>query len=93
MKYMHALFSSTRGNFLWFGIATGAVMSFAVTLIVVVWEWLENPGGIFHNKNETNWGFVIDTAISWFVPTFIHFAVIASIGHLLWSAIRKRRRG
>ena len=78
---------------MWFGIATGAVMSFVVTLIVVVWEWLENPGGIFHNENETNWGFVIDTAISWFVPTFIHFAVIASIGHLLWSAIRKRRRG
>lgn len=93
MKYMHVLISSARGNFLWFGIATGAVLSFAVTLVVVVWEWLENPGGIFHNENGTNWGFVLDTAISWFVPTFIHVAVIASIAHLLWSAIRKRRKG
>lgn len=78
---------------MWFGIATGAVMSFAVTLIVVVWEWLENPGGIFHNENGTNWGFVLDTAISWFVPTFMYVAVIASIAHLLWWAVRKRRRG
>ena len=83
--------SRTKTKFLWFGIVTGALMSAIVTLIVVVWEWLENPGGIFHNENGTNWGFVFDTATSWFVPTFIYVAVIAAISHLAWSAIMRRR--
>jgi hypothetical protein len=91
MKDMRIFFSSTRAAFFRFGIAAGVVVSFAVTLIVVIWEWLENPGGIFHNDNGTNWEFVLDTAISWFVPTFVHVAVIASIAHLLWSAFRRYR--
>ena len=93
MKDMRIFFSSKRAAFLWFGVAAGAAVSLAITIIVVVWEWLENPGGIFHNEDGTNWGFVLDTAVSWFVPTFIHVAVIASIVHLVWSAIRRRRKG
>ena len=83
--------SRIRATFWWFGIATGALISATVTLIVVVWEWLENPGGIFHNENGTNWGFLLDTATSWLVPTFIYVAVIASILHMAWSAIRRHR--
>ena len=83
--------SETRASFLWFGITTGALVSAIVTLIVVIWEWLENPGGIFHDENGTNWGFVLDTATSWLVPTFIYVAVIAAISHLAWSAIGRRR--
>ena len=77
----------------WFGIAAGAVVSLTVTLIIVVWEWLENPGGIFRDENGTNWNFILDTAISWFVPTFILVGIIASAAHLLWSLIRNRGRG
>lgn len=93
MKDMPAFLSQIQTKFWWFGIAVGTVVSLTITLIVVIWEWLENPAGIFHNGNGTNWNFVLDTAISWFVPTFIHVAVIAAIAHLLWSAIRRRRRG
>jgi len=88
---MQTLTLNIRANFWLFGIVTGAFISATVTLIVVVWEWLENPGGIFHNADGTNWGFVFDTAISWLVPTFICTAVIALILHLGWSAIRRRR--
>jgi hypothetical protein len=91
MKDMRTRFLPPRATFLWFGIASGAVASLTITIVVVVWEWLENPGGIFHNENGTNWEFVLDTAISWFVPTFVYVAVMASIGHLVWSAIRRRR--
>lgn len=72
----------------WLGIAAGAAISSAVTAIVVVWEWLENPGGIFRGESGTNWGFVFDTAISWFVPTFIYAALVASGLHLAWSLVR-----
>ena len=76
----------------WLGLAAGAAVSSAVTVIVVIWEWLENPGGIFHSEAGTNWEFVFDTAVSWFVPTFVYVAFIASGLHLAWSAVRKRRR-
>ena len=76
----------------WLGLAAGAVVSSIVTVIVVIWEWRENPGGIFHSETGTNWEFVVDTAVSWFVPTFVYVAFIASGLHLAWSAVRKRRR-
>lgn len=76
----------------WLGLAVGAIVSSSVTVIVVVWEWLENPGGIFHSEIGTNWEFVFDTAISWFIPTFVYAAIIVSVLHLAWSFIAKRRR-
>jgi hypothetical protein len=81
----------TAKNKSWvFGIMTGAATSAVVTLVIVVWEWLENPGGIFHNADGTNWGFVFETATSWFVPTFIYVAALAVALHLGWSVWRRR---
>lgn len=76
----------------WLGLAVGAAVSSVVTVIVVIWEWLENPGGIFRSAAGTNWRFVLDTAFSWFLPTFVYAAIIASAVHLAWSVVRKRRR-
>jgi hypothetical protein len=76
----------------WLGLAVGAAVSAAVTLVITIWEWLENPGGIFHDETGTRWNFVVDTAVSWFVPTFIYVAVIASALHLAWIAARTLRR-
>jgi hypothetical protein len=73
-----------------FGIVAGASTSAVVSLVIVTWEWLENPGGIFHNADGTNWKFVVETAVSWLVPTFIYVAVLAAILHLGWSAWRRR---
>ena len=77
----------------WLGLALGAAVSTVVTLVIVIWEWLENPGGIFHDESGTRWEFVLDTAVSWFVPTFLYVAVIASVLHLAWSGIKRLRRG
>jgi hypothetical protein len=72
----------------WLGLAVGVAISSTVTVIIVIWEWLENPGGIFRGDGGTNWGFVFDTAISWFVPTFVYAALFASALHLAWSVAR-----
>ena len=72
----------------WLGLAVGAGVSSTVTVIVVVWEWLENPGGIFRNEFGTNWNFVFDTAISWFVPTFVYATLIAAGLQITWSVVR-----
>ena len=71
-----------------FGILTGAAVATAITVIVTVWEWLENPGGIFRDANGTNWHFIYDTAVSWFVPVFGWVAIGAALAHLLWTRLR-----
>ena len=42
------------------GLSVAGVMSFIA--------WQHNPQGIFHDELGTNWDFVFDTALSWFVP-------------------------
>jgi len=90
-QYMSDLHSSIRVNSWLFGVVIGAVISAAITLVIVVWEWRENPGGIYRDANGTNLGIVFDTAISWLVPVFIGTAIIASVLQLLWSTMRERR--
>ncbi len=59
------------------GLLFGAAVALSVTLVICLWEWIENPGGIFHGDDGTNWGFVFDTAISWLIPTFFYAVLIA----------------
>ena len=65
----------------------GAVVSMVVTVVICLWEWIENPGGIFHGADGTNWQFVLDTALSWLVPTFVDVVVIATLVRLLWLVV------
>ena len=76
-------------HFWLFGLTIGAISASIVTIIITVWEWIENPSGIFHDQNGTNWSFVYDTAISWFVPTFIQVSIISAIMHILFSLVKR----
>ncbi|QQX78892.1 hypothetical protein JK628_15140 [Shewanella sp. KX20019] len=69
-------------------IKWASIFSAIVTLVIVVWEWLENPGGIFRGAGGTQWQFVYDTAISWFLPTFIYSIVVVFIAATLYSAVK-----
>ena len=62
-------------------------MAVIVTIIIVIWEWVENPGGIFRDASGTNWGFIFETAISWLMPTFGYVTLIAVLIHLAWFGI------
>lgn len=81
-----------KKHFWSFAIVAGFSVSLIVTLIIVTWEWLENPGGIFHGQNGTNWSFIYDTGISWFLPTFANVTLIAAIGHLIFSGFKWYRK-
>ena len=70
-------------------LTLGTITSFIVTFIITLWEWIENPGSIFHNKNGTNWSFVYDTAISWFIPTFINVTLISAVFYLIILLLKK----
>ena len=62
------------------GAAVGVLASLMSFL-----DWQKNPSGIFHNELGTNWRFVFETAISWFVPVAI-LASIISVAVFLWRS-------
>ena len=74
-----------------FCLVAGLVIGLVVTLVLTVWEWLENPNGIFHGPEGTHWKFVCDTAFSWFFPTFMQSTPVVFVLHLLLSISRRKR--
>ncbi len=70
------------------GPVSGLVIAIVVTTVVTLWEWIENPGGIFRDDEGTRWNFVYDTAISWFLPTLGYGAFIATAILLVVWALR-----
>lgn len=51
------------------GIMTGLAAAFIISVVPTAWDWLENPGGIFHDSTGTRWHFVSETFLSWFWPS------------------------
>lgn len=55
------------------GVLTGAFYAYS--------DWRLNPGGIFRNDHGTDWGIVMETVTSWWVPvagwvTFLSWVVL-----------------
>ena len=71
-----------------FALLTGTLVAVLVTSTVTLWEWIENPGGIFHGTEGTNWRFVLETAISWLVPTLFWATIVVFAFHVLASVMR-----
>ena len=63
------------------GLALGLAASAVLAIVMTYADWRLNPGGIFWNKQGTNWAIVWETLVSWFVPT-IPAAVILSVAVL-----------
>lgn len=72
-----------------FALLAGSLVSVSIALVVTLWEWLENPGGIFRGPEGTRWSFVLETAWSWLLPTLLYATLIALCCHLLVSWIRR----
>ena len=73
-----------------YGCKLGLVVAGLLTLVVTYWDWFANPGGIFHSSAGTNWPFVAETALSWFLPTWALVSAAAVVVHWLWLKLRKR---
>lgn len=82
------MISYIQKHFWAFGLCIALVFSVLLAGLFSMWNWVENPGGIFHDSVRTNWGFVYDTAASWFVPIFLYTFGAASAMHLLKSQFR-----
>lgn len=77
----HAIVSAIIG----FGAAT------IVAGIATFLDWQLNPGGIFRSEAGTNWQFVIDTFMSWFIPVFIAVALLCAAGLLVFASVARRQ--
>ena len=75
-----------------YGLVAGASVALSIAAVITVWEWLENPGGIFHGPEGTNWRFVAETAVSWLLPVFALTSVVAIACHFLFTYLRFRPR-
>lgn len=73
-----------------FGLTVGFAIATLTTIIITLWELIENPGGIFRSPDGINWQFVFETATSWFIPTFVSITGIAALGHLIWILVRRK---
>ena len=71
------------------GLLAGFGFALVLTLIVTLWDWLENPSQIFHGAGGTHWGVVAETALSWFLPTLFYAVLVAWCGTFLVSITRK----
>jgi len=49
----------------------GSVVGTLIAALFALWDWIENPGGIFSGPDGTSWSVVFETGLSWFVPTFL----------------------
>ena len=76
-----------------FGLAVGFGVAALITIIITTWELIENPGGIFRGPGGINWQFVIKTATSWFFPSFASITVVAALGRLIWTLVRRNLYG
>ena len=76
-----------------FGLAVGFSIAALITIIITLWELIENPGGIFRGPDGINWPFVFETVTSWFIPTFVIITGAAALGHLIWILIRRKHYG
>jgi hypothetical protein len=78
------LLKSTR-----FGLLFGAIVAVILSSAMTLWDWLENPGGIFRGPDGTQWDVVLETLYSWLLPGFVGAAFVALLCHLALSWIRR----
>ena len=76
-----------------YGVLVGILVAGAVSLVIMPWELWENPGGVFRGASGVNWNNVLETLVSWFVPTFCYAAIVGAVARLAWILIGRMRAG
>jgi len=71
-----------------FGLKFGVLVSALISIGMTLWNWLENPSGVFHGPEGTHWWFLLETLTSWLLPTFVYAAFMGLLGHLIASWVR-----
>ncbi|MBY6185701.1 hypothetical protein KUV89_03480 [Marinobacter hydrocarbonoclasticus] len=57
------------------GTSIGIAIAAMLSGLMAIWDWCENPGGIFRSVSGTQWHYVWGTFISWLGPTLPSFGM------------------
>ena len=68
-----------------YAILLGVTVGLVVASVVSFLDWRLNPSGIFHSALGTNWQFVRDTWISWFLPVWAACSAVSVPAFFWWS--------
>ena len=82
------MFLMSRNRWI-YAVLIGASAGLFVASIISFLDWRLNPSGIFHSDLGTNWRFVWETWISWFIPVFVIGSAV-SVPVLFWFSKRKK---
>lgn len=61
------------------GVAIGVIVGLLMTLV----GWQDNPSGVYQNEHAIQWGNLIDTWLSWFIPV-AGLTTVLSVAVLVW---------
>lgn len=68
-----------------YAILLGVTAGFIVASVMSFLDWSLNPSGIYHSDIGTNWQFVWDTWISWFMPACAAGSAVSVPALTWWS--------
>ena len=71
----------------------GSVVGTLTAALFTIWEWIENPGGIFLVPDCTSWSIVLETGLSWFIPSFLIVGGGTLVVRIVWLFLYRRRCG
>ena len=71
----------------------GSVVGTLTAALFALRDWIENPEGLFRVKDGTSWSIVLETGLSWFIPTFLIVGGGTLAIRIVWLFICRRRGG
>lgn len=71
----------------------GSVVGTLTAAAFAIWDWIENPGGVFRGQDGTSWPIVLETGLSWFIPTFLIVGGGTLVIRIVWLFVYRRRDG
>ena len=71
----------------------GSVVGTLTAALFAIWDWVENPGGIFRGPEGTSWSIVLETGLSWLIPAFLIVGGGTLVVRIVWLFLYRRRGG
>ena len=71
----------------------GSVVGSLTAAFFAIWDWIENPGGIFRGPDGTSWSIVLETGLSWLIPAFLIVGGGTLVVRIVWLFFYRSRGG
>lgn len=84
--------SKTIQRACWNAVSWAALFALLFSGGITLMEWLQNPGGVFHDAAGTRWDNVWETFRSWLLPLLMVTTVLAVLFTVVWQTLSNERQ-